>query len=84
MGTWFDRSVMKGLLNASMVGIHLVVSTFVGFGIGYFLDSFLKTSWLKWVFLCLGIVAGFRDLFRFAKQDNGQSKQDNGESKKDL
>lgn len=75
MSAWFDKSIMKGLLRASTVGIHLVISTFIGFAIGRFLDSFLHTDmWMTWVFLALGIAAGFRDLFRFARQSNDNKK----------
>lgn len=62
-----ERSVLKHLLGASMVGLNLVISTFVGLAIGYFLDKFLGTKpWLTLIFLLLGIVSGFRDLIRIA------------------
>jgi len=62
--------VFKHLLRASTLGIHLVVSTFVGLAIGYFLDKFLGTRpWLTFIFLFLGIFTGFRDMFRIVKQD---------------
>lgn len=71
MGAWFDKSIMKGLLRASTVGIHLVIATFIGFFMGRFLDSFLKTDpWLTIVFFGLGLVAGFRDVFRMVRQGN--------------
>jgi ATP synthase protein I len=54
-----------------MVGIQLVVATFLGFFIGHFLDKFLGTKpWLTIIFLILGIAAGFRDLFRIARESN--------------
>ncbi|MEK6528500.1 MAG: AtpZ/AtpI family protein, partial [Nitrospirota bacterium] len=43
----------------STVGINLVVSTFVGFAIGWGLDKLFGTSFLKIIFLILGIIAGF-------------------------
>lgn len=50
---------------ASMMGIHLVSGVFVGMGMGYFLDKFLGTKpWLMLVFLILGIIAGYRNMFR--------------------
>ena len=59
-----DTPLFKNLARASSVGIHLVVATFVGFGIGYMLDGFFGTRpWLSLIFLFLGIGAGFRDLF---------------------
>lgn len=42
----------------------LPASTFVGYAIGYALDGWLGTKYLKIVFLILGIVAGFVQLIR--------------------
>ncbi len=64
-----DNSLWKQLFNASQVGLLLVISTFVGFLIGYGLDRLLGTSpYLTFIFLILGIVAGFREVFRFIKK----------------
>jgi len=39
-------------------------SILVGFGIGYFLDKWLKTDpWLTVIFIIYGILAGFFNLF---------------------
>ena len=71
-----EKPLFKQLLEASTVGIQLVLSTFVGFGMGYFLDKFLGTfPWLTGVFLILGIVAGFRELLRVARRQNGPDKK---------
>ncbi len=52
------------------VGLNLVLSTFIGLAIGYWLDKVLGTSpWLTIIFLVLGIIAGFRELFRMAKKE---------------
>ena len=73
-----EKPLLKQLLDASTVGIQLVLSTFVGFGMGYFLDKFLGTSpWLTAIFLILGIVAGFRELLRVARRQNGTDKKSN-------
>lgn len=65
------NSLWRDLLDASQVGINLVVATFVGLAIGYFLDKFLGTSpWLLIIFLLLGITAGFIQLFRTAKRED--------------
>ncbi|MBS1126666.1 MAG: hypothetical protein H6Q93_655 [Nitrospirae bacterium] len=68
-----EKPFFRQLLQASTVGINLVLSTFVGLAIGYGLDSLFHSSpWLTIIFLILGIIAGFRELFRMAKkQDNG-------------
>jgi ATP synthase protein I len=66
-----DKSLFRVLWRASMVGVNLVATTFVGLAIGYYLDKWLGTKpWLTFIFLILGIIAGFRDLFRMAKSGN--------------
>jgi F0F1-type ATP synthase assembly protein I len=55
---------------ASTVGINMVVSTFVGFALGYWvIDKYLNSyPWFTIVLTFLGIVAGFSYLFRIAKK----------------
>lgn len=69
---------------ASTVGINLVLCTFIGFAIGYFiLDRSLNTFPLFTViFLLLGIAAGFKYLFKIAlktgnNKDSGDRNTDN-------
>ena len=73
-----EKPLLKQLLEASSVGIQLVLSTFVGFAIGYFLDKFFKTfPWLTAIFLIIGIIAGFRELLRVARKQDGSDKKGN-------
>jgi F0F1-type ATP synthase assembly protein I len=54
---------------ASSIGIVLVVSIFIGWGFGSWLDKKLGTSpWLMLVFTLLGIAAGFIEMIRIAQQ----------------
>jgi ATP synthase protein I len=56
-----------GLLGS--VGLHLVLGTFAGLAIGYFLDRALGTRpWLTLIFLGFGIAAGFTNLFRVMRR----------------
>ena len=73
-----EKPLFKQLMQASTVGINLVLSTFVGLAIGYGLDRLFNTSpWLTLIFLLLGIIAGFRELLRIAnRQDNGSDTKD--------
>jgi ATP synthase protein I len=66
-----DKSVLRQLFEASTVGIHLVLCTFAGLAIGYGLDKLFGTVWLKFLFLFFGIIAGFMELFRIAKKQEG-------------
>lgn len=77
---------------ASTVGINFVVSTFAGFAIGYVLDSIFGTTYLKIIFLVLGIIAGFKYLFKIASKakkyedvgsfEKSNSANQNGEEEK--
>lgn len=74
-GNLFSRE----FLQAWSVGLSLVISTFVGLAMGYGLDRLFGTSpWLTVIFLVLGIVSGFRDLYRLAK------KQGDGPGRKNI
>ncbi len=71
-----ERGFWKQLLDASTVPLNLVTATFVGLAIGYGLDSLFGTSpWLTVVFLILGIIAGFRELFRYARKQEKDDKK---------
>jgi ATP synthase protein I len=51
------------------VGLHLVLGTFTGLAIGYFLDRAFDTKpWLTLLFLAFGIAAGFTNLFRVMRR----------------
>ncbi len=51
------------------VGLHLVLGTFTGLAIGYFLDrAFGSNPWLTLLFLGLGVAAGFTNLFRIMRR----------------
>ena len=77
-----DKPTRKQLIYGYSAGTVLVVSTFIGLAIGYYLDGVFNTKpWLTIIFLILGIISGFRELFRFVrKQDrlssNGSDKGD--------
>jgi ATP synthase protein I len=51
---------------SSLLGIGLVfpLSIVIGYAIGYYLDRWLGTTYLKVVFLLFGIAAGFVSFFR--------------------
>lgn len=66
---------------ASTVGINLVISTFIGFAIGYYLlDRFFNTfPWLTMIFTLLGIIAGFKYLFRIASRIGKDGNSESGD-----
>lgn len=63
-----EKFSFKPIARASIVGINIVVATFVGLAIGYFLDRFFGTRpWLTLIFFIIGVATGFRDLFKIAR-----------------
>jgi len=67
-----NRGLYRQLAKVSIIGIEMVVSTFVGLAIGLYLDGLFETKpWLTIFFLIVGIAAGFRNLFlEIKKIDN--------------
>jgi ATP synthase protein I len=59
---------LQRLGNALSAGLVLPVSTVIGYIIGYYLDKWLGTSFLKTVFLFFGIAAGFVSFYRIISQ----------------
>ena len=55
---------------ASSVGVNMVLSTCVGFALGYWvLDKYLGTApWFTIIMTALGIFSGFNHLFKIAKK----------------
>ena len=78
------RQLFKTLGFLSSVGISMVVATFIGLAMGYYLDKWLDTSpWLTLIFLVLGIISGFRNIFiltnrELKRQQREQEDNDNG------
>jgi ATP synthase protein I len=61
------RSDLKGLGDYGTVGLDLVLSILLGFFAGRWVDGKLGThGWLTLVGFLLGVVAGFRSLYRAA------------------
>ena len=46
------------------LALMLPIATLVGYGMGYLLDRWLGTTFLKIVFLLLGVVSGFIQVIR--------------------
>ena len=52
------------------LALILPIATLVGYVIGYFLDRAFGTSFLKIVFLLLGVISGFVQVIRQLKQES--------------
>jgi len=82
------RQLFKTLSFLSSVGISMVAATFIGLAMGYYLDKWLGTApWLTLIFLLIGIVSGFRNIFILTQRElrrqerNDQSNTDKSSDK---
>ncbi len=63
------KKTIKTLGFLSSIGLAMALSIAIGAAVGYYLDKWLGTTpWLSLVFLGLGIVAAFRNLFILYKR----------------
>jgi ATP synthase protein I len=68
----------------STVGITLVLATVIGLYVGRWIDNRFGTSpWFTALFVLFGLIAGFRNLFRSAKQGQAALDEQNGHNNKD-
>jgi ATP synthase protein I len=78
-----NKEYLDLIYDAGTIGIQLVVSTFIGLGMGYYLDKWLGTEpWMLLIFLILGIVAGFQNVYREAKKILNAEKKKLDENKR--
>lgn len=67
-GTLLQTKGLKSYGRYGAVGLELLASIAVGYYIGHWLDGKFGTRWIAFVGFLLGCYAGFRTLFRTAKQ----------------
>ena len=64
-----SEGFLKKVTWLSSLGISMVVATFVGLYIGVYLDRVFSTDpWFTIIFLIIGIVAGFRNIYTLIKK----------------
>lgn len=66
-----DDGFVAAALRYTAIAMTLPGSTFAGYLIGFGLDKWLGTTYLKIVFLILGIVTGFVELIRELMRHSG-------------
>jgi ATP synthase protein I len=78
--------LIKSLGFLSGLGISMVAATLIGLAMGVYLDKWLGTRpWMTIIFLVLGIVAGFRNIYILTErelrrqQSEGRSNRDDAE-----
>ena len=81
------KQLFRTLSFLSSVGITMVAATFIGLAMGYYLDKWLGTDpWLTLIFLLLGIVSGFRNIFILTAREvrrQERSERENSREKDD-
>jgi len=86
----FDKALLKTVWRASAIGWFFVLATAAGYFMGKGVDYAME-KWFGWhtkpvfmvIFLILGIVAGFLELFKIAQSMRNESDK-NESDKKDL
>lgn len=72
-----DQAYLNTLSRAGSIGLHMVSGIAVGTGIGYFLDKWLDTDpWMTGIFMIIGIVAGFKNVYLDTKRLVASQKQE--------
>lgn len=51
------------------LALLLPISAFIGYLMGYGIDALFHTLWIRYIFLAIGIIAGFVETFRTINQD---------------
>ncbi len=74
------RKQLASLGQVTTIGIEMAVSIAIGYFGGGWLDGKFGTSWIKWVGLALGVVAGYRSLYRLTRKTQKQLEQKTEES----
>lgn len=76
------QSTVRMLTLITQFGINMLVPIFLCFFVGYYLDQKLGTSYLIIIFFFIGALAGFRNVYIFARRmtkDDEEDKEDNKE-----
>ena len=63
-----NNDVKKGIIMITQVGLTMLVPIFLCIFIGYQLDHYFQTEFWLLIFLILGIMAAFRNVYVLTKQ----------------
>jgi ATP synthase protein I len=64
----FLKELFQGGYRASSIGMVLVFSILIGFGIGYWLSTVFNSNIFIVLGLIVGIIAGFRQVYQMGKK----------------
>jgi F0F1-type ATP synthase assembly protein I len=64
------KELLRILGNISSMGISVVAAIAIGVFMGLKLDQWFGTApWFFYIFLCFGIIAGFRNVYRVSSTE---------------
>lgn len=75
------QSTFRMLTLITQFGINMLVPIFLCFFVGYYLDKKIGTSYLMIVFFFIGALAGFRNIYIFARRMTKDDEEDKKDSK---
>lgn len=74
-----NANVLRSLAMVSQFGIHMIVPICMCCAAGYFLDEWLQTRFFVIIFFFVGALAGFRNIYIFARRiyedDSGKDEE---------
>lgn len=77
------QSTVRMLTLITQFGINMLVPIFLCFFVGYYLDQKLGTSYLSIIFFFIGALAGFRNVYIFARRTTKDDEEDKEDNKED-
>lgn len=75
------QTTLRMLTLITQFGINMLVPIFLCFFVGYYLDKKLGTSYLMIIFFFVGALAGFRNIYIFARRMTKDDEEDVNDSK---
>ena len=75
-----NNDVISKLVLISQIGITMLTAIAIGFVLGYYIDKFLGTHLLL-IFIVLGILGGYRSVYKLIKNEIKGSAKQNYEDK---
>ncbi len=78
-----NQEAMRSLAMISQFSINMLVPIFLCFFVGYWLDKKLGTSYFIIIFFFLGALAGFRNIYIYAKKRSERDNQFKADNKSD-
>lgn len=73
------RDLFKNLSVVSSIGVSVVLAIAIGVWIGLTLDKWFGTKpWFFYIFLFIGIAAGFKNIYVMARKEIGKDESDRG------